>query len=89
MPPPTRAIGEHGLRDPARPGAAARPRVNVMTHCNAGWLATVAHGTALAPVYAAHAAGMRDPRLRERDAAAQPGPAHRLGTAAAAACRTR
>jgi methylthioribose-1-phosphate isomerase len=29
-----------------------------MTHCNAGWLATVAHGTALAPVYAAHAAGI-------------------------------
>jgi len=32
--------------------------VNVMTHCNAGRLATVAHGTALAPVYAAHAAGI-------------------------------
>ena len=32
--------------------------VNVMTHCNAGRLATVEHGTALAPVYAAHAAGM-------------------------------
>ena len=32
--------------------------VNVMTHCNAGRLATVEHGTALAPVYAAHAEGM-------------------------------
>ncbi|OHC62312.1 MAG: S-methyl-5-thioribose-1-phosphate isomerase [Rhodocyclales bacterium GWA2_65_19] len=32
--------------------------VNVMTHCNAGRLATVEHGTALAPVYAAHAAGV-------------------------------
>ena len=32
--------------------------VNVMTHCNAGRLATVEHGTALAPVYAAHAAGL-------------------------------
>ncbi|MCF8174463.1 MAG: S-methyl-5-thioribose-1-phosphate isomerase [Burkholderiaceae bacterium] len=32
--------------------------VNLMTHCNAGRLATVEHGTALAPVYAAHAAGL-------------------------------
>ena len=32
--------------------------VRVMTHCNAGWLATCGHGTALAPVYAAHAAGI-------------------------------
>jgi methylthioribose-1-phosphate isomerase len=32
--------------------------VNVMTHCNAGRLATVEHGTALAPVYAAHAAAL-------------------------------
>ncbi|MBI5793114.1 MAG: S-methyl-5-thioribose-1-phosphate isomerase [Rhodocyclales bacterium] len=37
---------------------AAPATVNVMTHCNAGRLATVAHGTALAPVYAAHAAGI-------------------------------
>ena len=33
-------------------------RIEVMTHCNAGRLATVEHGTALAPVYAAHAAGL-------------------------------
>ncbi len=32
--------------------------LNVMTHCNAGWLATVQWGTALAPVYKAHEAGM-------------------------------
>ncbi|MDK9701775.1 MAG: S-methyl-5-thioribose-1-phosphate isomerase [Sulfuritalea sp.] len=37
---------------------AAPAIVNVMTHCNAGRLATVEHGTALAPVYAAHAAGL-------------------------------
>ncbi|MFH1870069.1 MAG: S-methyl-5-thioribose-1-phosphate isomerase [Pseudomonadota bacterium] len=37
---------------------AAPATVNVMTHCNAGRLATVEHGTALAPVYAAHAAGI-------------------------------
>ncbi len=38
--------------------ANKRQPVNVMTHCNAGWLATVAHGTALAPVYAAQRAGL-------------------------------
>ncbi len=37
---------------------AAPAIVNIMTHCNAGRLATVEHGTALAPVYAAHAAGV-------------------------------
>ena len=39
-------------------GQAAPAILNVMTHCNAGRLATVEHGTALAPVYAAHAAGI-------------------------------
>jgi methylthioribose-1-phosphate isomerase len=53
------AIGRHGLaliEDAARahPGRA----VNVLTHCNAGWLATVDWGTAIAPIYAAHAAGI-------------------------------
>ena len=33
-------------------------RVNVLTHCNAGWLATVDWGTALAPIYMAHDAGL-------------------------------
>lgn len=37
---------------------ASPAMVNVMTHCNAGRLATVEHGTALAPVYAAYAAGL-------------------------------
>ncbi len=52
-----RAIGEHGL---AALSAMARPGrpLRVMTHCNAGWLATLGWGTALAPVYAAHAAGL-------------------------------
>ncbi len=48
------AIGRNGL--PLLQIVEHRP-VRVMTHCNAGWLATVAHGTALAPVYAARAAG--------------------------------
>lgn len=36
----------------------AGERVNVLTHCNAGWLATVDVGTATAPIYAAHDAGL-------------------------------
>ncbi|HTW70473.1 MAG TPA: S-methyl-5-thioribose-1-phosphate isomerase [Acetobacteraceae bacterium] len=53
------AIGRHGL--PLIQEAAARKgggRVNVLTHCNAGWLATVDWGTALAPIYTAHNAGL-------------------------------
>lgn len=53
------AIGRHGLQllralQPRRDGV-----LNLLTHCNAGWLATVDWGTALAPVYLAQAAGMR------------------------------
>ena len=40
----------------ARKGAGER--LNVLTHCNAGWLATVDVGTATAPIYAAHDAGL-------------------------------
>jgi methylthioribose-1-phosphate isomerase len=52
------AIGRHGLQllralKPRRPGP-----LNLLTHCNAGWLATVDWGTALAPVYQAQAAGL-------------------------------
>ena len=51
-------IGRHGLAllaalTPHRPG-----ELRLMTHCNAGWLATVDGGTALAPVYAAADAGL-------------------------------
>jgi methylthioribose-1-phosphate isomerase len=38
-------------------GRAERP-LEIMTHCNAGWLATVDWGTALAPIYRAHDAGL-------------------------------
>lgn len=51
------AIGRHGLHW-LRQLAPRGERINIMTHCNAGWLATTGHGTALAPVYAAHAAGL-------------------------------
>jgi len=51
-------IGQHGL--PLLREIAERHdgRVRVMTHCNAGWLATVDHGTALSPIYAARAEGI-------------------------------
>jgi len=53
------AIGDHGLplirdianRNPGRP-------VNILTHCSAGWLATVDWGTATAPIYKAHDMGI-------------------------------
>lgn len=52
------AIGHHGLAL-IREIAARRPGpVRLMTHCNAGWLATCGAGTALAPIYAAQAAGI-------------------------------
>jgi methylthioribose-1-phosphate isomerase len=51
------AIGRHGLAV-LNTVAIRKGCVEVMTHCNAGWLATVAHGTALAPIYAAHEAGL-------------------------------
>jgi methylthioribose-1-phosphate isomerase len=55
-----RGIGAAGLpllraiAERKAPGSA----VNVLTHCNAGWLATVDLGTATAPIYAAHDAGV-------------------------------
>ncbi len=52
-----RRIGESGL-DLLRPLIRQNKRLDVMTHCNAGWLATVDYGTALAPVYAAFDAGI-------------------------------
>ncbi|HUN51481.1 MAG TPA: S-methyl-5-thioribose-1-phosphate isomerase [Candidatus Sulfotelmatobacter sp.] len=54
------AIGEHGfgLIQQARSKASGGHAVNILTHCNAGWLATVDWGTALAPIYRAHDAGL-------------------------------
>ncbi len=54
------AIGRHGL-DLIREIAARKPAgapVNILTHCNAGWLATVDWGTATAPIYLAHDEGI-------------------------------
>ena len=55
-----RKIGEHGLgliqAHSEKKGGAT---VNILTHCNAGWLATVDWGTALAPIYRAHDEGIK------------------------------
>ena len=53
-----RAIARHGL-PLLRSVAENKGAVQVLTHCNAGWLATVDVGTALAPVYAAFDAGLK------------------------------
>ena len=55
-----RRIGEHGLtliRKIASRKAAGEP-VRLLTHCNAGWVATVDRGTATSPMYLAHDAGV-------------------------------
>jgi methylthioribose-1-phosphate isomerase len=54
------AIGRHGLAI-IKEIAATQPgeTVNILTHCNAGWLATVDWGTATSPIYQAHDAGIQ------------------------------
>ncbi len=53
-----RRMGDNGLQLLRLLPAAQHGRLAMMTHCNAGWLATVDYGTALAPIYAAFAAGI-------------------------------
>ncbi len=56
-----RAIGEHGvklIRARWQALSTRQTRLNILTHCNAGWLATVDHGTALSPVYLAQDMGL-------------------------------
>lgn len=57
------AIGRHGLNliqslHSQNSNKQHSRQLNILTHCNAGWLATVDFGTALAPIYAAHDAGL-------------------------------
>jgi methylthioribose-1-phosphate isomerase len=52
------AIGDHGLALIRDIAARKSGPVNILTHCNAGWLATVDWGTATAPIYKAHQAGI-------------------------------
>jgi methylthioribose-1-phosphate isomerase len=54
-----RSIGRHGAKIISEIAERKKARVEVLTHCNAGWLATVDVGTALAPIYVAHDAGVR------------------------------
>ena len=55
-----RGLAAHGLPliEAARSRNAGADRVNILTHCNAGWLATVDWGTALAPIFLAHDRGI-------------------------------
>ena len=55
-----KSIGQHGLALIEVIAATKKPgeRVNVLTHCNAGWLATVDWGTATSPIYLAHERGL-------------------------------
>jgi methylthioribose-1-phosphate isomerase len=53
-----RLIGHHGRKVIAEIAAGKAGPVNILTHCNAGWLACVDWGTALSPIYQAHDAGV-------------------------------
>jgi methylthioribose-1-phosphate isomerase len=86
------AIGKHALElfkaiqakkaDPSAP-------LNVMTHCNAGWLATVDWGTAISPIYQAHDAGMNIHVWVSETRPTRPGSlAHGLRTEASMVCHT-
>ncbi len=54
------SLGEHGkgIIEKIWTDKEQPERINILTHCNAGWLATVDWGTALAPIYKAHDAGI-------------------------------
>lgn len=55
-----RRIGEHGIElIRAISDAKKGDTVNILTHCNAGWLAFVDYGSATAPIYAAYEAGIK------------------------------
>jgi methylthioribose-1-phosphate isomerase len=55
------AIGRHGLSliEAIAPRKKPGEAINILTHCNAGWLATVDWGTATAPIYLAHDGGLK------------------------------
>jgi len=56
----SRGIGRHGLEiiNKLRTAKGGAEPINVLTHCNAGWLATIDWGTATAPIYMAHDQGV-------------------------------
>ncbi|MGG9999224.1 S-methyl-5-thioribose-1-phosphate isomerase [Pseudovibrio ascidiaceicola] len=55
------SIGKHGLKLIEEIAAQKKPgeTINILTHCNAGWLATVDWGTATSPIYQAHNKGIK------------------------------
>lgn len=56
-----RRVGEHGVKiieNVAKNKPEGEP-VNILTHCNAGWMAFVDYGSATAPIYAAHDRGIK------------------------------
>ena len=55
----SRMIGLHGSKLIEEIASKKKDAVNILTHCNAGWLATVDYGTATAPIYAAHSKGIK------------------------------
>ena len=84
------AIGRHGLKliEDDRRAQETGERVNVLTHCNAGWLATVDWGTATAPIYMAHDKGMPCMCWPTRRGRATRAPRSPPGNSAITACRT-
>jgi methylthioribose-1-phosphate isomerase len=52
-------IGLHGLKIIEEIAARKKDTVNILTHCNAGWLATIDWGTATSPIYHAHKKGIK------------------------------
>jgi len=52
-------IGEHGLKIIEEIFDKKKDTVNILTHCNAGWLATINWGTATSPIYHAHNKGIK------------------------------
>ncbi|MFL5740107.1 MAG: S-methyl-5-thioribose-1-phosphate isomerase [Flavisolibacter sp.] len=53
-----RKIGEHGAGLLQQIAAKKKRRINILTHCNAGWLAFVDHGSATSPIYKAFRDGI-------------------------------
>ena len=83
----TAAIGQHGLDIIRQLGKNGT--VNVLTHCNAGWLATVDWGTATSPIYQAHDAGSPCMSGWMRPARATRARSSPRGNSASTACRIR
>ena len=54
-----KSIGLHGLKIIEEISKKKKDTVNILTHCNAGWLATINWGTATSPIYHAHKKGIK------------------------------